>query len=72
MMVEMQISCHGVKKSNGSTIVFAVGLIFAFSLVMVGLVSWINSRYEKVRKEYQSFYANEYIVPPSEDSLETF
>ncbi len=67
---KMRTSCHGVKKSSGSTMLFSLGLVMAFSIVMVGLVSWINVRYEKVHKEYQTFYRSEYIVPESEDMVE--
>ena len=58
----MRILSRGVKKSCGSTILFSVALIFAFSLVMIVLVSWINLQHEKVKREYRQFYENEYVV----------
>lgn len=67
----MRISFHGVKKSSGSTILFSLGLIFAFSIVLISLVGWINSRYELVLKECESFYGNSYFVQGNEIKNET-
>ncbi|MBQ4237338.1 MAG: hypothetical protein II716_10935 [Treponema sp.] len=65
----MRILSRGVKESCGSTILFSVALIFAFSVVMIGLVSWINLQHEKVRKEYRQFYESGYVVQDYEESF---
>ncbi len=66
----MRISFHGGKKSNGSTILLSLGMIFSFSLVMISLVAWLNTRYETVKKECEKFYGGQYIIQSNGDLSE--